>query len=95
MNYIYIYLVKNYSVFGIDLPTHTLSNFHLLAYTVCKYTFHSDKYIKDLMEFFRSNWPAESITPKLHMLEDHVCQFIKQWGFGLGVYDEQGGESIC
>ena len=46
------------------------------------------------MEFFRSNWPAESITPKLHMLEDHVCQFIKQWGFGLGVYDEQGGESI-
>ena len=28
------------------------------------------------------------------MLEDHVVPFIKKWGAGLGLYGEQGGESI-
>ena len=50
--------------------------------------------IQDLMAFFRKNWPNQSITPKLHMLEDHATEFIKKWGYGLGLYGEQGGESI-
>ena len=28
------------------------------------------------------------------MLENHVVQFIKKWGIGLGMYGEQGAESI-
>lgn len=28
------------------------------------------------------------------MLEDHVVDFIKKWKIGLGMYGEQGGESI-
>ena len=28
------------------------------------------------------------------MLEDHVTDFVRKWGLGLGVYGEQGGESI-
>ena len=34
------------------------------------------------------------MTPKLHMLEDHVVDFIKQWRVGLGLMGEQGAESI-
>ena len=28
------------------------------------------------------------------MLEDHVIDFIRKWGLGIGIYSEQGGESI-
>ena len=37
-------------------------------------------------------WPT--IPPKLHMLEDHALEFIREWGVGFGFYAEQGGESI-
>ena len=30
----------------------------------------------------------------MHMLEEHVIPFIKKWKIGLGMYGEQGGESI-
>ena len=46
------------------------------------------------MEYFRTTFPSQSVTPKLHMLEDHVVDFINKWKFGLGMYGEQGGESI-
>ena len=46
------------------------------------------------MLFIRSTFPDTSITPKLHMLEDHVVEFIKKWRIGLGMYGEQGAESI-
>ena len=34
------------------------------------------------------------ITPKLHMLEEHVCPFLRQWHVGLGFYGEQGINGI-
>jgi hypothetical protein len=48
------------------------------------------------MDFYRNTWPNESITPKMHMLmlEDHMAVFLNTWGIGLGLYGEQGGESI-
>ena len=42
----------------------------------------------------RENFPGIEITPKLHMLEDHVCPFLRQWHMGLGFYSEQGLEGI-
>ena len=30
----------------------------------------------------------------MHMLEDHVVDFISRWKCGFGFYGEQGGESI-
>ena len=30
----------------------------------------------------------------MHMLEDHVVPFLKQWKIGLGFLGEQGAESI-
>ena len=35
-----------------------------------------------------------SITPKLHILEDHVVPWMREWQQGLGVMGEQGAESI-
>ena len=34
------------------------------------------------------------ITPKLHILEDHVIPFLEIWHAGCGFYGEQGGESL-
>ena len=50
--------------------------------------------IENLLAFFRATWPSESITPKLHLLEDHTVEFIGKWGSALGVYGEQGAESL-
>ena len=35
-----------------------------------------------------------NITTKLHILEVHVVPFIKQWGYGLSIFSEQGGEKL-
>ena len=46
------------------------------------------------MEYYQLTWPSASVTPKMHLLESHVIQFIQKWGLGIGVYGEQGGESL-
>ena len=50
--------------------------------------------IKDLMAYYRSTWPDQSVTPKLHMLEDHALYFLENWGSSFGLYGEQGVESL-
>jgi hypothetical protein len=35
-----------------------------------------------------------NVTLKQHVLEDHVVDFTHKWGAGLGLFSEQGGESI-
>ena len=50
--------------------------------------------IDEFIRYYRATFPEASITPKLHMLEDHVVPFIRQWRVGLGVMGEQGAESI-
>ena len=46
------------------------------------------------MCFFRENWPDVKITPKLHIVEKHVVDFIAKWGAALGYYGEQGAGSL-
>ena len=46
------------------------------------------------MKFYRTTFPTASITPKLHLLEDHMIDFLKCWRVGLGLLGEQGAESI-
>lgn len=46
------------------------------------------------MMYLHVHWPDVNISPKLHMLEDHVMEFICRWRVGFGFYGEQGGESI-
>ena len=46
------------------------------------------------MNFYRETFPEASVTPKLHLLEDHVLEFLGQWRVGFGMLGEQGAESI-
>ena len=39
-------------------------------------------------------FPACAITPKMHILQEHVIQWMKLWHVGLGFHGEQGGESV-
>lgn len=51
----------------------------------------------DIDEFlchYRASFPSATITPKLHMMEDHVVDFVSQWRVGIGMLGEQGAESI-
>ena len=45
------------------------------------------------MTFYRNNF-AESVIPKMHILENHVIPFIKKWHVRTGLMAEQGIESI-
>ena len=50
--------------------------------------------ITEFLQFIREKFPDMTITPKLHMLEEHVFPFLRQWHMGLGFYGEQGIEGI-
>ena len=43
------------------------------------------------MDFLRGNWPNVKITPKLHMIEEHIIPFVNHWKVGCGFYGEQRG----
>ena len=46
--------------------------------------------IEDFMSHWRTNWPLETVTPKMHILEEHLVPFIQKWKLGCGFYGEQG-----
>ena len=50
------------------------------------------KAVKKYMSYFRRTFPQESVTPKQHMLEQHVCKWMESWGFGMALHGEQGVE---
>lgn len=50
--------------------------------------------IMHYMAFFRATFPQIRIIPKQHLLEQHCVSFIRQWGVGLALLGEQGGEGV-
>ena len=46
------------------------------------------------MHYHRDVFPEASITPKLHILEDHMVNFLRKCRVGCGLLGEQGAESI-
>lgn len=91
-----------------DITLDRCEDFKLLfkKYGICHRAFNSaselsgddmdelERNILDFMMFLRSKFPDIRISPKLHILEDHVVPFIRRCGVGSGFYGEQGGESI-
>ncbi|KAI8482284.1 hypothetical protein Bbelb_399750 [Branchiostoma belcheri] len=53
-----------------------------------------DHNIREFMAYFRATFPNASIPPKMHLLEAHVVESMRTWGFGLGFMGEQGIESV-
>ena len=50
--------------------------------------------IEKFMKCFRLNFPKERITPKMHIFEYHIIEFLQKWKMGCGFYGEQGGEAV-
>ena len=50
--------------------------------------------ITNFLQLIREKFPDIMITPKLHMLEEHVCTLLQQWLMALGFYGEQRIEGI-
>ena len=48
----------------------------------------------EFMHYYRDVFPEASIKPKLHILEDHMVNFLLNWRVGCGLLSEQGAESI-
>ena len=46
------------------------------------------------MSLYRDSFPSSTVTPKLHMLENHVVPFLRRWKVRFGFLGEQGAESI-
>ncbi len=46
------------------------------------------------MEFYRSEFLKASVTPKMHMMEEHLVPQISKWNLAMGFLGEQGAESI-
>ena len=54
----------------------------------------TDQNIKPFMATYRQVLPEESVFPKLHYMEDHLVNFMRQWHVGPGILGEHGGESV-
>ena len=39
-------------------------------------------------------FPDASVTPKMHLLEEHTVDWMRRWHTGCGFMGEQGAESI-
>ena len=77
----------------------------LTLYSKCDAIFNVARYLKDdeilnfqqvvneFMCYLREHFPDINISPKLHMLEDHMFDFLWKWKTGCGLYGEQGVES--
>ena len=50
--------------------------------------------IRNLLGYYRATWPHKTVTPKLHLLEDHCVDFMLKWRSAFGTYGEQGAESL-
>ena len=46
------------------------------------------------MTSYRESFPESSITPKMHLLENHAVEQLSRFGVGFGLLNEQGGELI-
>jgi hypothetical protein len=54
-----------------------------------------EKAITEFLAFYRHTFPDSTVTVKLHLLEDHLVGFLRQWeGVGFGIMGEQGAEGI-
>ena len=46
------------------------------------------------MDAFEERFPSASIPVKMHMLEDHMLEWVRGHSVGCGLLGEQGAESI-
>ena len=62
--------------------------------TIYLFTHLLEAKIKEFMTYYRESFPTATVIPKMHMLEEHVVPWLKEWHLGFGMMGEQGAESI-
>ena len=60
---------------------------------MCSYV-QTAQSIKAFMQDYRDECPHATITPKLHLLEEHAVEWLQRWRVGFGMMGEQGAGSI-
>ena len=51
----------------------------------------ADEAIKSFLSYYRRVFPEASVTVMMHMLEEHLVPFLREWrGIGFGLMAEQG-----
>jgi hypothetical protein len=48
--------------------------------------------IRLYMKYYRDYFPKETVTPKQHMIKQHVIPSLAKWGVGLALFREHGVE---
>ena len=48
----------------------------------------------NFMNYYRKEFSDASVTPKMHMMENHLIPQVQKWKFAMGFLGEQGAESI-
>ena len=44
--------------------------------------------------YYRESFPSATVIPKMHMVEEHVVPWLKEWHLGFEMRWEQGADSI-
>ena len=58
---------------------------HTFTFMVmCSIHLHTDTNIAAFIAHYREAFPDACVLPKMHMMENHIVPFLKQWGVGLG-----------
>ena len=50
--------------------------------------------VEEFMAYYLEEFPQATVTPKLHILEDHMVSWLQRCKVGCGLLDEQGAESV-
>ena len=50
--------------------------------------------INQLVGYYKEKFHGHSFTPKLHLLHNHISEFMRRTGLGLGTMSEHGGEQL-
>ena len=65
-------------------------NPHVCVVVFCLFHFGAEEDITAFMQYYQTHFSSASVTPKFHMLEEHVVPFLRQWKMALGFMGEQG-----
>ena len=63
----------------------------------CSMELLSERKIDSYLTYYRNlfdNGRVMKLLQKMHLLEDHLLEWIKHYKVGMGLHGEQGGESL-
>ena len=84
---------QNSSLHGIFLASTVHIPLHCTLDFICVYVL-IEKRIENFVSISQQKFLGTSITPKLHMIDNHMVDFLRKWRVGCELLGEQGAESI-